>query len=90
MAGSIMRSESSMRRVFICGDLTFPRGGAASNYVQYLGMALSECGFEVHIVTTKNKSFSGSSINRLWIDEYEYSSQKILRYVEFWLGAEKN
>ena len=78
-----------MRRAFICGDLTFPRGGASSNYVQYLGMVLNECGFEVHIVTTKNKSFSGNMINKLWIDEYEYSRQKVLHYVEFWLGDER-
>ena len=46
-----------MNRVFICGAFNFPRGGAASNYVQYLGMALKECGYQVHIVSTKNKEY---------------------------------
>ena len=89
MVGNILRGDTSMKRAFICGDLTFPRGGASSNYVQYLGMALSECGYEVHVVTTKNRSFSDSKINGLYIDEYKYSDGKVIRYIEFWLGAEK-
>lgn len=40
-----------MRRVFICSRQRFPRGGAGANYIQYLGLALKEAGFEVVIVT---------------------------------------
>ena len=78
-----------MKRVFICGDLTFPRGGSSSNYIQYLGMALIECGYEVHVVSTKNKNYTDKEINGIIIDTYEYSKNKMVKYVEYWVGAER-
>lgn len=75
--------------MFICGDVTFPRGGASANYIQYLGMALTECGYEVHIISTKNKSYKETTLNDMYIDPYVYSKNKIIRYLEYWAGAEK-
>lgn len=75
--------------MFICGDVTFPRGGASANYIQYLGMALTECGYEVHIISTKNKSYKEATLNDMYIDPYVYSKNKIIRYLEYWAGAEK-
>lgn len=76
-----------LKRAFICGDLTFPRGGASSNYVQYLGMALSECGYETHVISTTNKSYKKLILNKIYIDPYIYSQNKIVRYIEYWAGA---
>ena len=38
-----------MRRVFICANANFPRGGAAANYIEYLALALIEQGITVYI-----------------------------------------
>lgn len=76
-----------MNRIFICGAFNFPRGGASSNYVQYFGMALQKCGYEVHIVTTKNKEYSGTNYKDLVIDEIKYRNSRILHYFDFKTGA---
>lgn len=78
-----------MNRVFICGAFNFPRGGASSNYVQYFGMALKECGYEVHVVTTRNKDYHENSFKGLHIDEVEYRSGKLKHYYDFKTGAKK-
>ena len=78
-----------MNRVFICGAFNFPRGGAASNYVQYLGMALKECGYQVHIVSTKNKEYRETIYKGLIIDEVAYRTDKIGHYLDFKFGARR-
>lgn len=45
------------KRAFICGLVNFPRGGASSNYVQYLAAALQETGYEVIVVTNINPEY---------------------------------
>lgn len=45
------------KRAIICGSFNFPRGGASSNYVQYLGASLVEAGYEVHIVSDINSEY---------------------------------
>ena len=78
-----------MNRVFICGAFSFPRGGAASNYVQYLGMALKECGYEVHIVSLKNSEYSGTSYKGLIINEIRYHLGKIKHHIDFKTGLNR-
>ena len=79
-----------MNRVFICGAFNFPRGGAASNYVQYFGMALKECKYEVHIVTTKNEEYGELNYKGLIIDEIKYRTGRIKHYMDFITGAKKS
>lgn len=78
-----------MHRVFICGAFNFPRGGAASNYIQYFGMALRDCGYEVHVVTTRNREYVGAEYKGMIIDAAEYRSGKIRHYLDFKTGAQK-
>ena len=78
-----------MNRVFICGAFNFPRGGAASNYVQYFGMALRECGYEVHIVSIRNSEYSSPIYKGLIIDEVEYRLGKLGHYIDFKSGLNK-
>lgn len=79
-----------MNRVFICGAFNFPRGGAASNYVQYFGMALKECKYEVHVVTTKNAEYNELNYKGLIIDEIKYRQGRIKHYMDFKTGAKKS
>ena len=60
-----------MHRVYICGDIRFPRGGAGSNYVQYLGLALMEAGYEVHVVSTVNPEFQGDTYKGMKLHAFE-------------------
>lgn len=77
-----------MDRIFICGELNFPRGGASSNYVQYLGMALKECGYEVHIISKKNPSYSETTFKGLIIDEITYHTDRIRRHIDYATNGE--
>ena len=45
------------RRVIICGWFFYPRGGALSNYVQYLGKALQRENYEVEIWSSLNYEY---------------------------------
>lgn len=45
------------RRVIICGWFFYPRGGAISNYVQYLGKALQRENYEVEIWSSLNYEY---------------------------------
>ncbi|MBD3921514.1 glycosyltransferase [Paenibacillus sp. PR3] len=45
------------RKVVICGNFNFPRGSASANYIQYMALALIEGGFEVHIISSIERSF---------------------------------
>ena len=78
-----------MRRIFICGSFSFPRSGATSNYVQYFGMALKECGYEVHIVSLKNSEFRWSRYKDLFIDEIRYRTGKFMHYMDFKTGLNR-
>ncbi len=49
-----------MRRVIFCGLFSYPRGGAHSNYVQYLALALQAKGYRVEIVSYINEEYSRS------------------------------
>lgn len=42
-------------RVFLCSHQRFPRGDAGANYLQYLGLALKEAGYEPVMVSEKGR-----------------------------------
>lgn len=46
-----------MHRVFIFGDLHFPRGGASANYVQYMAGAIATQNYEVVVISTASKDY---------------------------------
>ena len=46
-----------MKRVFILGWFSYPRGNATANYVQYLAKALQEEGFCVTVMSALNSEF---------------------------------
>ena len=46
-----------MKRVFILGWFSYPRGNATANYVQYLAKALQEEGFCVTVMSALNPEF---------------------------------
>ncbi len=47
-----------MRKVILCSDLEYPRGGAASNYLQYLALSLQNAGYSVELMVWKNPEYS--------------------------------
>ena len=77
-----------MHRVYICGDIRFPRGGAGSNYVQYLGLALMEAGYEVHVVSTVNPEFQGDTYKGMKLHAFEYKKIKYARFLDYHIGAQ--
>ncbi|MBQ8382239.1 MAG: glycosyltransferase family 4 protein [Clostridia bacterium] len=46
-----------MRKVILCSDVDYPRGGAASNYLQYLALALQAAGYRVELMVWKNPEY---------------------------------
>lgn len=46
-----------MRKVILCSDVDYPRGGAASNYLQYLALALQFAGYRVELMIWKNPEY---------------------------------
>ncbi|MCZ8373414.1 glycosyltransferase [Phocaeicola sp. KGMB11183] len=56
-----------MKRIIICAAIKFPRGSAASNYLQYFSMALIESGYEVILLAEYNENenqYYNSFINK--------------------------
>ncbi|WP_419169411.1 glycosyltransferase [Negativibacillus massiliensis] len=76
-----------MGRVFICGYYNYPRGGAASNYVQYLASIFLSLGKEVYAITNSNSDFYTDlkpfSYNGVNIQPYKLSTNKIMHYIEY-------
>lgn len=46
-----------MGRVFVISGARFPRGGAAANYLQYLGQALQCAGYETYLLCDLNPEY---------------------------------
>lgn len=59
-------------RVLICFDNSFPRAGASSNYVEYLGLALLNAGYEVIVVGMDERGKGDAGI---------FKAYKGIRYV---------
>ncbi len=77
-----------MHRVYICGDIRFPRGGAGSNYVQYLGLALMDAGYDVHVVSTINPEFKENNYKGMLLHAFEYKKIKLIRFLDYHIGAQ--
>ena len=73
-----------MNRVFICGFYNFPRGGATSNYVQYLAQVFLKMGKQVIAITNKNLEFKSiNSYHDIQIEEIELRKDIIGHYLDF-------
>ena len=46
-----------MNRVVVVSTVSYPRGGATANYLQYLLSAFQEIGYETIIIAEPNKEF---------------------------------
>jgi len=58
------RSYPMKSRVYICGDVKFPRGDAGSNYIEYLALALIDAGYQVYVLAvSSNPSAQKSGIH---------------------------
>lgn len=75
------------KRVVFCGLFNFPRGGASSNYVQYLGASFVEAGYEVHIITNINseyqceeKPYCGMYLHRVEIPRNKWLKKVFYRF----------
>jgi len=82
-----------LRRVFICTEVSFPRGGATSNYIEYLSLALTSGGYSPIVIGQgKNTEDDLQNFNNRYIyngiEYYNYSSKvnqskfKIKRFID--------
>lgn len=76
-----------MNNVYVCGYVNFPRGGAASNYVQYLAKIFQSLGKKVFVVSNINGEFASSTHRSTYQDielmPYQYSQNKLLHHIEY-------
>lgn len=74
-----------MGRVFICGYYNFPRGGAASNYVQYLAKVFMSMGKEVIAITNTNPEvcLEYRSYQGIHVEPVQLKKDKIGHYLDF-------
>lgn len=80
-----------MKKAFIYGWFSFPRGGANANYVQYLALALMQAGFETTVIC--NIAQRGACEHDVQSGLYKYnnipvefireSGIKAIHYVQF-------
>lgn len=78
------------KRAFICGYYSFPRGCAASNYVQYLALALMEIGYSIVLITNENTSESnkpGGFLDKyksnISLDTVTIANGKVRHYIDY-------
>lgn len=79
-----------MKRIYICGFNSFPRGAASANYVQYLSLALAEAGYKVIIVSNINEMehdylnrFLSRTNGKIEVQPLLMSKQKAIHYLEY-------
>lgn len=79
-----------MRRVFIISNCNFPRGGALSNYIQYLILAIREASYDTVLLTDINKEYAGErqSIPKSFgtIVPIKISQNRIVKHVQYKYG----
>lgn len=61
----------SIRRIIICEWMYYPRGGAISNYIQYLSDALVQGNYEVIILSNTNLEYTNE-------DKFLYRGAKVI------------
>jgi Glycosyl transferases group 1 len=73
-----------VKRVFICSEVSFPRGGAASNYIEYLALSLIEGGYHPIVIgqgKNSEEDFCEETYVYNGIQYYNYPPQsKVSRY----------
>lgn len=67
-----------MKKAFICALQNFPRGSAGANYIQYLALALKECGYYPIVISKGN--YRACSFE---VDTQSYKYQGIELYIPF-------
>lgn len=74
-----------MNRIFICGFYNFPRGGAASNYVQCLAKIFMAMGKEVVAITNINSeaSLEQGRYQGILVEPVQIKKDKIGHYLDF-------
>ena len=74
-----------MDRVYICGYLNYPRGGAGANYVQYLAGTFQELGKSVYIVSNINNDAiikpTITEYRGAYLKPYQLSKNKLFHYL---------
>lgn len=81
-----------MKRVFICGYFNFPRGGAASNYIQSVSNVFKNIGYVVYIISNVNEKAISSQTKEykgLYITPYSLSNTKLGHYIQYNFGMGK-
>lgn len=78
-----------MRRVFICCQVLFPRGSAASNYIQYLALALLDQGYNVYVLSNINPEVEletneqGYQYKKINVIETKMSNNKLFHFIQY-------
>ena len=79
-----------MRRVFIISNCNFPRGGALSNYIQYLILAIRETSYDTVLLTDINKEYASErqGIPKSFgtIVPIKISQNRIVKHVQYRYG----
>lgn len=75
-----------MKRIYIAGIFKFPRCGATSNYVQYIGCALIKAGYEVNVIAEKNEEYDSDEFRGIKIHRLTKSKGKVSGYLDFYTG----
>lgn len=73
--------------VYIFGDLHFPRGGAAANYVEMLAKALAIQNMNVNVISTENKKATDEDYNNLKRASIRFnkiipSDRRVIRHID--------
>ena len=80
-----------MKRVFICSEVSFPRGGAASNYIEYLALSLLDAGYHPVVIgqgKNSEEDLCGETYVYNGIHYYNYPQQtklsrhKLKRFID--------
>lgn len=80
-----------MKKAFIYGWFSFPRGGANANYVQYLALALIQAGFETTIICNITQKGACELYTQSGLYKYKNipvkfireSGIKVIHYIQF-------
>ena len=85
-----------MRRILIASVHTFPRGGAAANYLQYLADALTDVGYEVILLACINPEYSSEetirfhsfTVKNIWCRSKSKVYNRMMNGLLFWKRIE--
>lgn len=79
-------------RVYICGDVKFPRGDAASNYVEYLALAFTDAGYKTQVLAvSKNITIEETGVqNGIEYFLFPYASKNVISKFQNYIKAGKD